>query len=372
MNTLDVLIIGAGQAGLALGYHLQKAGLTFRLVERHDHVGESWRQRYDSLVLFTPRRYSALPGLVLAGAPDGYPGKDELADYLAAYARHFNLPVKTGTSIQTLERRPGGYRATTQAGELIEARAVVLATGAFQTPVVPPMAGQLSADVLQLTVESYKNAGQVPPGVVLIVGDGAAGRDIAHDLQGRPSVILATGRERRLLPERILGKSTWWWLDKLGLVRLSGETALGRRMHKADPFPGKGNTLKHLQAQGVRVLPKLVAAQDHTVTFANGAKVEVSAVIWAIGYRDNSAWVTMPEIKDAQGNFVQRQGLTALPNFYFIGRPWQRSRGSALVMGVGDDAERIKNQIALGLDEHQPSNGVEPHPRRVSMSSISK
>ena len=363
MTTLDVLIIGAGQAGLALGYHLQKTGLSFQLVERHIHVGESWRQRYDSLVLFTPRRYSALPGLALTGAPDGYPGKDELADYLAAYARHFNLPVKTGTSIQALEQNSGGYRAMSQSGEVIEARAAVLATGAFQTPVVPPMASQLSADVLQLTVESYKNAVQVPPGVVLIVGDGAAGRDIAHDLQGRRSVILAVGRARRLLPERILGQSTWWWLDKLGLVRLSGETALGRRMHKADPFPGKGNTLKHLQAQDVRVLPRVVAAQDHSVTFANGATAEISTVIWAIGYRDNSAWVAVPEIKDTQGNFAQRQGLTALSDFYFIGRPWQRSRGSALITGVGDDARRIRDQIVLGLGGHQPPAGVELGPK---------
>ena len=133
-TTLDVRIIGAGQAGLALGYHLQQTSLCFQIVERHAYIGDSWRRRYDSLVLFTPRTYSALPGLALAGAPNGYPDKDEVADYLAVYARHFDLPVRTGTGIELLERQDRGYRATTQDGARIEARAVVLPTGAFQTP----------------------------------------------------------------------------------------------------------------------------------------------------------------------------------------------------------------------------------------------
>jgi putative flavoprotein involved in K+ transport len=362
MKTLDVLIIGAGQAGLALGYHLQQTALSFQIVERDEHVGASWRRRYDSLVLFTPRRYSALPGLALAGAPDGYPGKDEVADYLATYARHFNLPVMTGLSIQALERQDGGYRATTQDGARIEARAVVLATGAFQLPAIPPIAAQLSAEVSQFTGENYKNAAQIPAGAVLVVGDGAAGRDIAHDLQGSHTVILATGHARRLLPARILGKSTWWWLDKLGMVRLSGETRLGRYLQQADAFPGKGNTLKDLQAQGVRVLPKVVTAQGHSVTFANGAVAEVGAVIWATGYRDNSAWVAVPAVKDARGNFVQQRGVAPASHFYFIGRPWQRSRGSALITGVGADAAWLTERIVTDLSGQEQPQSIASFP----------
>jgi putative flavoprotein involved in K+ transport len=164
------------------------------------------------------------------------------------------------------------------------------------------------------------------------------------------------------LPERILGKSTWWWLDKLGIVRLSGETALGRYIQKADAFPGKGNTLKKLQNQGVRVVPKLIAAQGHTVTFVNGFVTEVTTVIWAIGYHDNSTWVKVPEVKDAHGNFVQQQGVGRLPNFYFIGRPWQRSRGSALIMDVGDDAAWMTDRIMTDFGGHeQPERNVLPH-----------
>ena len=357
---MDVLIIGAGQAGLALGYYLRQTPLRCQLVERHDRIGDSWRRRYDALELFTPRAYSALPGLALAGDPDGYPSKDEVAAYLEAYARHFDLPVLLRTGIQSLARHNGGFRATTDDGARLEARAVVLATGAFQTPAIPRLAAGLSADVRQFTAETYKNAAQLPPGTTLVVGDGATGRDIAHDVQGTGShtVILATGHRRRLLPERILGRSTWWWLNKLGIVRVSGDTALGRSIKKADAFPSRGKTLKRLERQGVRVMPRVVAAQGTGVTFASGAAAEVATVIWATGYRDNSEWVAIPEVKDAHGNFVQSRGLSPVPNLYFIGRSWQRSRGSALFLGVGADAryltDHIVKQLCPAADRQHP------------------
>ncbi len=149
-QTLDVLIIGAGQAGLALGYHLKKTPLRFQLVEGHRRIGDSWRKRYDSLVLFTPRTYSALPGLPVPGDPEGYPTRDEIADYLESYASHFALQALVDTPIRRLESTDEGFRATTGTGETIDAHAVVLATGAFQTPAVPSIAQQFAADVVQL------------------------------------------------------------------------------------------------------------------------------------------------------------------------------------------------------------------------------
>jgi putative flavoprotein involved in K+ transport len=167
VRDLDVLIIGGGQAGLAMGYELKRAGHRFQIVERNPHIGDSWRNRYDSLVLFTPRAYSALPGLPVPGNPHDYPTKDEMANYLERYARHFDLPVLTETGIWSLTRLGGGFRAVTDAGGIIDARSVVLATGAFQRPSIPTISNQLSPDVLQLTPESYKRPHQVPHGRVL-------------------------------------------------------------------------------------------------------------------------------------------------------------------------------------------------------------
>src|SRR5919107_2419721 len=178
----DVLIIGGGQAGLAMGYHLKKTPYCFRVAERHPRVGDSWCNRYASLVVFTPRSYSALPGLAVRGDPEGFPTKDEMADYLEAYAERFELPVVPGTGIRRLERADGGFRATTEAGEPIDTRAVVLAKGAFQRPAIPPISKRLSAEVDQLAHEDYRAPDQLAAGRVLVVGDGATGRQIALEL----------------------------------------------------------------------------------------------------------------------------------------------------------------------------------------------
>lgn len=348
-HDLDVLVIGGGQAGLAMGYHLKQAGHRFQIVERNPRLGDSWRNRYDSLVLFTPREYSALPGLPLQGDPDGYPGKDEIADYLEQYAGHFDLPVLSETGIRSLTRVNGGFRARTNAGEIIDARAVVLATGAFQQPAIPAISRQLSPDVMQLTPEGYKRPGQVPPGRVLVVGDGATGRQIAVELAATHEVLLATGRPRRVSPQRILGKSVFWWMDRLGILRASRETRVGKYLMKADPFPGKDLGLKRLQRRGVYVVGRLFDVSGKDVGFADGETAEVDAVVWATGYKDESRWVAIPEAKDDRSGFTHRRGVSPVPDLYFVGRSWQWTRGSALLHGVGDDAASVVSRITERL-----------------------
>lgn len=350
--TTDVLVIGAGQAALALGFHLKRTPFRFQLVDRNARIGDSWRKRYDSLTLFTPRAYSALPGLAVPGAPDGYPTKDEMADYLETYANHFDLPVVLGAGIRRLERIDGGFRAVTEADESIDSRAVVLGTGAFQRPAIPSISKGLSAEVTQLTPEDYKAPAQLPPGRVLVVGDGATGRQIALELAANHEVLLAAGRPRRVSPDRILGKSIFWWMDKLGILRASRESAIGRYLMKADPFPGKALELKRLQRQGVDVVGRVVDAEGKKVSFAGGKTAEVDAVLWATGYKDDTEWVEIPEAKDAHGNFLHQRGVSPVPNLYFVGRSWQWTRGSALFAGVGEDAAYLTEHIVQYLD-HQ-------------------
>ena len=352
----DVLVIGGGQAGLAMGYHLKQAGHQFRILERHPRIGDSWRNRHDSLVLFTPRAYSALPGLPVPGDPDGYPNKDEMADYLEHYANYFELPVSTETGIRSLTQADGGFRARTDAGEIIDARAVVLATGAFQRPAIPAVSRRLSPDIMQLTTESYKRPGQIPPGRVLVVGDGATGRQVAVELAATHEVLLATGRPRRVSPQRILGRSVFWWMDRLGILRASRETRVGRYLMNADPFPGKDLNLGRLRRRGVRVVGRLLGVDGKSVAFADGETAEVDAVIWATGYRDDSRWVSIPEVKDARDGFVHRRGVSAVPGVYFVGRSWQWTRGSALLAGVGDDAAYVVRQIDERLSGKRTEN----------------
>jgi putative flavoprotein involved in K+ transport len=344
-RNLDVLVIGGGQAGLAIGYHLKDGGYRFQIVERNPHIGDSWRHRHDSLVLFTPRAYSALPGLPLQGDPDGYPHKDEIADYLERYAGYFDLPVLTETGVRSLTRIDGGFRARTDAGEIIDARAVVLATGAFQRPAIPAISRRLSPEVLQLTSESYKRPGQLPSGKALIVGDGATGRQIAVELAATHEVLLATGRPRRVSPQRILGRSIFWWMDRLGILRASRETRVGRYLMHADPFPGKDLGLGRLRRRGIRVVGRLSHVDGARVGFADGETAEVDAVIWATGYKDDNRWVAVPEVKDARDGVVHRRGVSPVPGLYLVGQSWQWTRGSALLAGVGDDASYVGRRI---------------------------
>jgi putative flavoprotein involved in K+ transport len=331
MEPLDVLIIGGGQAGLAMGYQLRRTRLRYLIVDQHARTGDSWRERFDSLVLFTPRAYSALPGLPVPGDPDGYPTKDEIAGYLESYAAHFQFPIERNTGIERLERHDGAFTATTTTGSVITARSVVIATGAFQQPAVPPIAQHCRDEVVQLTPATYRNPQQTPAGTVLVVGDGATGRQIALDLSTTHRVLLATGRPRKVTPDRILGKPLFWWLDKTGLIRKSRETRLGRKLM--------------LREAGATIVGRLTNADGRQLRFADDSEAEVDTIVWATGYRDQTDWVAIPELIDASGSFVEHRGISPVPGLTFIGRSWQWSRGSAILAGVGDDAAYVAQHL---------------------------
>ena len=347
-----VLVIGAGQAGLAAGYHLKKAGLDFIIVERAPRIGDSWRARYASLTLFTPRSFSQLPGLDLQGDPEGYATRDEFAVYLEAYAKRMDLPVRLNSEVQRLGWSEGGeFHATLDAGENIAASHVIVATGAFQKAVIPPVAAGFDSAVVQLSAETYQEPSQIPDGPVLVVGDGASGRDIAVELATGHEVFLATGKPRRLLPERFFGRSIWWWLSALGLLRVSGHSLIGRLMRRADAFPDRDRSIDSLKRKGIGIVPRLVETAGSEVIFADKSRKEMASVIWAVGYQDDSAWLQIPKAKDRTGAIVHEKGVSPVSGLFFIGRPWQRSRASALVMGAGPHAGKIVSRIAQANTE---------------------
>jgi len=346
---LDVLVIGAGQAGLATGYHLRRSGLRYELLDGNSRVGDSWRQRFDSLMLFTPRSYSALPGLPVPGDPQGFPSKDEIADYLEAYAAHFAVLIRLGAAVRSLETSGMNFRVTTSDGLQVESRAVVIATGAFQTPKIPAVSTAFSRNVHQISASVYLRPSVLPAGTVLVVGDGATGREIALELAATHKVLLSTGRARRVLPDRVLGRSIFWWLDHLGLLRASRETRIGRRMKSGDPFPGRRLRVPNLRQAGVTVVPRLAAAEGATAHFADGTVAQIGSLVWATGYRVDSDWLAIPAVKGADGAFVQSRGISPVDGVYFIGQSWQWTRGSALLTGVGVDAAYVTEEIVRHL-----------------------
>lgn len=341
------LVIGAGQAGLAAAWHLQRAGMRFRIVDAASRVGDCWRQRYDALTMFTPRFLSALPGMPLEGDREGYAGRDEFAAYLEEYARRFQIPVETGRRVERLSRTAGGGLVAEMAdGELISARYVIVATGAFQQPDIPSLAGGFDSGVAQFPASAYRNPAGVPRGIVLVVGDGASGRDIAAELAATHRVLLATGKPRKLFSERILGRSMWWWLARLRLLYVPTHSLLGRMMRRSDPLPDRDRSLDALRRRGVIVVGRLVSASGRLAEFADGGSEEIDAVIWTTGYRDDSGWFDIPGAVADDGTFLHSEGVSPVPGLYFVGRPWQRNRASGLVMGVARDAAWIVARIA--------------------------
>lgn len=291
MNAVDVLVIGGGQAGLATAYWLKRFGPTFMVLEALARPGQRWRDRYRSLTLFTPREFSGLPGMTLPGDPQGYATAAEFADYLENYAAKFVLQVRTNQRVTRLVRSEAGFLAELASGAQIDAAVVIVATGGLEVPIIPAMAANLLPEVQQLSAATYRTPTDVSARGVVVVGDGATGRDIAAELAATHTVALACGRPRRVLPQKLIGIGIWKWLRAMGLLHADANSPVGRRMRKADPFPGQQRDLSTLGRQGVELKPRVVAANGRELHFADGSSLEVQSVVWALGYRDDSAWL---------------------------------------------------------------------------------
>jgi len=339
----EVVVIGAGQAGLAMGYFLSRQKRHFLIVERAESVGSAWRERWDSLTLFTSRRYDSLPGYDFPGEPSGYPNKDEVIGYLEEYARRFELPISLNTNVRRLGMgESGGYVIETDRGTF-SANQVVVATGPFQQPFVPAVATQLAPETYQAHSVQYRRPPEVPGRTILVVGGGNTGFQIAEELSStHDRVVLAVGSRQNPLPQRLLGRDLFWWLTKSRLILKTVESRLGSRLQHTDTLIGSGP--RRLSRHGVTLKPRVVDAQGKTVRFEDGSALDVDAVIWATGYRPDYSWVDVPVI-DAEDRVRHRRGLTDLPGLYFLGLYWQWTRGSALIGWVKDDAEFIADQI---------------------------
>jgi putative flavoprotein involved in K+ transport len=341
---LDVVVVGGSQAGLAMAWHLAQQDRRFVVLEAGPEVGHVWRSRWDSLKLFTPAQYDALPGMAFPAPADTYPTKDPVADYLQAYAEAFDLPVRRNAKVTELRRLEDGSFEVRTADQAYRARQVVVATGPFQVPFVPPPAAKLDASVTQVHSADYRNPQALPEGPVLVVGGGNSGFQIAEELAATRTVDLSIATRYPMLPQRRAGRDLFWWLTRLGLMRVTVDSRLGRRASRRDFVIGTNR--KRLERAGVRFRPRLVDAEGRTVRFADHSLLEdVGVVVWATGYRPDYAWIHIPGVV-REGQVVHRRGVTEVPGLYFLGLSWQHTRGSALLGFVNDDAAYLAEQIS--------------------------
>ncbi len=349
---LDVVVVGGGQAGLAAAWHLSRHGLRYVVLEAATELGHSWRARWASLRLFTPAEHDALPGMPFPAPPATYPGKDAVADYLQAYAREFDLPVVLGARVTGLRRTEDGFHIDTT-DRPFSARQVIVATGPFQVPYVPPVAEGLDGSVAQLHSADYRSPESLPVGRMLVVGGGNSGFQIAAELSRTRQVELSVGTGYTALPQRLLGRDLFWWLTRLRLMRVTADSRIGRRMQARGEFL-IGSDRRSLERQGVRIRPRLVAASGRMATFADGESQEVAAVVWATGYRTDYCWIDIPGVL-RDGRVAHRRGVTDVPGLFFLGLSWQHTRGSALLGFVADDAAHI-----VGIAAQRADHGVVP------------
>jgi putative flavoprotein involved in K+ transport len=341
----DVIVIGGGQAGLATGYYLKQAGHRFVILDASERVGDAWRKRWDSLKLFTPAQYDNLPGM-RSLLPSGHlPSKDEMADYLEAYAQRFDLPVRLNTRVDSLACEDRRYLVT--AGlQQFAAPHVVVATGAFQTPKVPVFAAKLDPAILQLHSSQYHNPNQFQAGDALVVGVGQSGAEICKDLAVTRQTWLS-GQPRAHLPRTLLGRHIFEWFWPI-LSRIDRENWLGRwlaaRMSEGgDPVVGISS--EDLARLGVRRVPRIVGAKDGKPLAADGQILDVANVIWATGFRPNYGWLSLPVFSKAGYPLHKRGVVEGEPGLYFVGLRFQHRPTSHLVGGVSADARYIVQYI---------------------------
>ena len=340
----DAIVIGAAQAGLSAGRELGLRRQRFLLVEADGRVGDGWRRRWDSLRLFTPARYSGLPGLPFPGPRYHLPCKDEVADYLEQYAGHFELPVRLDTRVRSVRHDGAGFVIETPR-ETYEAANVIVATGPFQQPRIPAVAAELAPGIVQLHSSRYRSPAALPAGDVLVVGAGNSGAQIALELARTRRVVLA-GRDTGSIPRRFLGRDIYDWIWPT-ILRASTDSLIGRRLASrmvgGDPLVGI--TRGDFAAAGVTRAGRMVGVREGQPLLEDGSVPAVRTVIWATGFGPDFSWLDLPAL-DPAGRPLHRRGVSPIPGLYFLGQRLQAHVGSSLIGGVGRDAREIVAHIA--------------------------
>jgi len=362
----ETVIVGGGQAGLATGYHLARRGRPFVILDAGARIGDPWRARWDSLKLYSPAAYDGLPGMPFPARRNAYPTAHEMADYLEAYARHFDLPVLPDTTVDTLSH--DGERYVLAAGErTLEAQNVVVATGVMQKPFVPGFAGELDPRIRQLHSNDYRRLSQLQEGAVLVVGASHSGSDIAYEAAAEHHTILS-GVDTGQIPAPIetrRGRLGFRALFFVGSHILTADTPMGRKA-RAHIRHGGAPLLRYrrkdLRTAGVeRVLARTAGVRDGLPVLDDGRVLDVQNVVWCTGFRPDYSWIELPLEMGDDGFPVQYRGVVeSSPGLYFVGMLFLHSFASMLIAGSGRDAERVAVHIATQRSTSQAGTSAAP------------
>jgi putative flavoprotein involved in K+ transport len=347
VKSISTVIIGGGQAGLVMGYHLQKAGADFVILDANARIGDSWRNRWDSLRLFSFPKYSSLPGWSMQ--LNTFPTHNEMADYLEAYAQHFSLPVRSGVRATRLSRRDDGFRLETSHGVLLADR-VVVATGGYQTPVVPDFATELAPEIRHLHSCAYRNPEQLQ-GTVLVVGAGNSGAEIALEAVRSGHETWLSGRHPGQVPFRIETRLARLLVPVVMFAFrrvLTLDTPIGRKL--------SGSAIEHgtplvrtkasdLTAAGVQRIARIAGVRDGLPITVDDEVLEPRTVVWCTGYRSDYSWIDFP-VADADGHPISERGVSPEPGLYFIGVEFQYAAASSTIQGLDQDARYLVGAMA--------------------------
>ena len=344
----ETLIIGGGQAGLSVGYHLARQGREFLILDANKRVGDSWRNRWDSLRVFTPAMWCGLPGMRFPGPRLSFPTKDEVGDYMADYAAKFKLQVCNDVSVEGVSRRGTRFVVTSNAGSFA-ADNLVVATGASHTPKIPPYATELDRGITQMHSSAYKRPGQLRDGAVLVVGLGNSGAEISYDVS-RSHPVLLSGKPLAELPVRhgsLPSLLVFMMIRFLGTHVLTMDTPIGRKVlphvHGAPLIRLK---VKDLTAAGIERVARVTGVRDGMPLLADGRTLEVANVIWCTGFRSDFAWIDLPDAFGPAGQPIQYRGVvTSEPGLYFVGMEHQYAAVSDVLPGIGRDAGYVAHHI---------------------------
>jgi putative flavoprotein involved in K+ transport len=374
---VETVVIGGGQAGLSVGHHLARQERPFLILDANQRVGDAWRKRWDSLRLFTPARYNALAGMAFPAPAHSFPTKDEVADYLEAYATRFQLPVRTGVRVDRLLREDGRFVVT--AGDRSwEADNAVVAMSTFQVPRVPPFATGLSPEIVQLHSAGYRNPSQLQEGGVLVVGAGNSGAEIALEVAGRHPTWLA-GKESGHVPFRIEGAAARLVFQPL-LFRVVGhrvltvDTPIGRKLRPrllSHAAPLVRVKPRDLAAAAIQRVPRVIGVRNGHPLLADQQILEVANVIWCTGFGPDFSWIDLPVFGENQNEPTHHRGVVAnQPGLYFVGLYFLYAMSSGFLPGVDRDAEHIVHTILAraGRTSGRPGPAVDNRVLRLRRS----